>query len=228
MYIYTKYVIIFTAFFAILKNIWVADSTAKAFPTYANLQSIAKNSGYGDYVAENIQQADYDKIANLIASNTERQNNGYYILPILAGLVTFLAQYISELHTKLKNKKANTVAKAASAEMGSTMKVMKIVLPIIMVVFTLSASASFGMYILASNVATIALGELSSLIINVLTKKKKSKTKQLKWHRNLKMLNFQLRRKQARLAKSSVLSTLFRFPKLLQRLVTKLTATRLL
>lgn len=155
-----------------IQNIWVADSTAKAFPTYANLQSIAKNSGYGDYVAENIQQADYDKIANLIASNTERQNNGYYILPILAGLVTFLAQYISELHTKLKNKKANTVAKAASAEMGSTMKVMKIVLPIIMVVFTLSASASFGMYILASNVATIALGELSSLIINVLTKKK--------------------------------------------------------
>ncbi len=155
-----------------IQNIWVSDSTAKAFPTYANLQSMAKNSGYSEYVSDNISQADYDRIATLISNNTERQQNGYYILPILAGLITFLAQAISELHTKLKNKKANTVAKAASTEMGSTMKVMKIVLPIIMVIFTLSASASFGMYILASNLATIAVGELSSLIINVLTKKK--------------------------------------------------------
>ena len=155
-----------------IQNIWVADSTAKAFPSYTTLQSMAKNSGYSEYVANNINQSDYDKIANLIASNTEKENNGYFILPILAGLITFLSQYVSELHTKLKNKKANTVAKAAATEMGSTMKVMKIVLPIIMVVFTLSASASFGLYILATNVATIAFGELSSLIINGLTKKK--------------------------------------------------------
>lgn len=155
-----------------VQNIWVADSTAKAFPSYANLQSIAKNSGYAEYVANNINQADYDRIANLISTNTEKQNNGYYLLPILAGLVTFLSQYVSELHTKLKNKKANTMAKAAATEMGSTMKVMKIVLPIIMVIFTLSASASFGMYILASNISAIAFGELSSLIINALTRKK--------------------------------------------------------
>jgi hypothetical protein len=155
-----------------IQNIWVADSTSQAFPTFSSLQSMAKSSGYAEYVEANIKQSDYDSIATLISNNTERQNNGLFLLPILAGLITFLSQYISELHTKLKNKKANIVAKTASAEMGSTMKVMKIVLPIIMVVFTLSASASFGMYIVATNLATIAFGELSSLIINVLTRKK--------------------------------------------------------
>ena len=53
------------------------------------------------------------------------------------------------------------------------MKVMKIVMPIIMVIFTLTASASFGLYILASNVATMALGEITTLIVDALTKKKR-------------------------------------------------------
>ena len=53
------------------------------------------------------------------------------------------------------------------------MKVMKIVLPIVMVIFTLTASASFGLYILASNIATMAFGELTTLLIDVLTKKKR-------------------------------------------------------
>lgn len=156
-----------------VQNIWVADSTARAFPSYSALVSIAKDTGYTGYVKENINQESYDKIASLISDNAPRQNNGLYILPVLAGLITFLSQFISELHSKLKNKKANAVAKTASTEMGSSMKVMKIVMPIIMVVFTLSASASFGLYILSSNVVTIALGELTSLLINKLTKKQR-------------------------------------------------------
>lgn len=156
-----------------IQNIWVADSTARAFPSYSALVSIAQNTGYTPYVKENINQDSYDRISNLISNNAPRQVNGYYILPILAGLITFLSQYISELHSKLKNKKAHAVAKTASNDMGSTMKVMKIVMPIIMVIFTLSTSASFGLYILSSNVVTIALGELTSLLINKLTKKQR-------------------------------------------------------
>ena len=52
------------------------------------------------------------------------------------------------------------------------MKIMKIVMPLVMVIFTLTATASFGLYILASNLSTMALGELTNLIINKLTKKK--------------------------------------------------------
>ena len=140
---------------------------------YSALTSMSKGTGYSNYVKDNIQQADYDKIATLISDSAPRQNNGYFILPILAGVITFLSQYISELHTRLKSKKANKVAKEASSATNSTMKVMKIIMPAIMVIFTLSASASFGLYILASNVATMALGEITTVIIDLMTKKKR-------------------------------------------------------
>ena len=156
-----------------VQNIWVADSTARTFPSYDALKSIAKSTGYTDYVTENIKEDNYNKIATLISDNAPRQNNGYYILPILAGAITFLSQYISELHTKLKNKKANKLAKEANTSTASTMKVMKIVMPMVMVIFTLTSSASFGLYILASNVATMAIGELTTLIIDAITKKKR-------------------------------------------------------
>lgn len=156
-----------------IQNIWVADGTQKAFPTYNTLKSIVKSSGYAKYMNDNINQADYDKIANLISENAPRQNNGYFVLPILAGVITFLSQFVAELHTRLKSKKANKIAKEANSSTASTMKMMKIIMPIIMVIFTLSASASFGLYILASNVATMALGEVTTLIVDALTKKKR-------------------------------------------------------
>ena len=109
----------------------------------------------------------------MISENAPRQNNGYFILPVLAGVITFLSQYITELHTRLKNKKANKIAKEANSSTASTMRIMKIVMPIIMVVFTLSASASFGLYILASNIATMALGEITTLIVDAMTKKQR-------------------------------------------------------
>lgn len=156
-----------------VQNIWVADSTAKPFPSYATLKSIAKNTGYTGYVLENIDETRYDKISTLITNNAQRETNGFYILPILAGLITFLSQYISELHNKLKNKKANKVAKESGTDMNSTMKMMKIIMPIIMVVFTLTASASFGLYILASNISSILFGELTTLAIDAMTKKQR-------------------------------------------------------
>ena len=157
-----------------VQNIWVADSTSKAFPSYDALKSIAKGTGYSSYVNDNINQVEYDKIATIITENAPRQNNGCFILPILAGVITFLSQYVAELHTRLKNKKANNIAKEANSTTStSTLRVMKIVMPIIMVVFTLSSSASFGLYILASNVSTMALGELSTLAIDAITKKKR-------------------------------------------------------
>ncbi len=161
-----------------IQNIWVADSTSRAFPTYSTVKSMAKDTGYKKYFAENINEDSYSKISNLISDSAPRQNNGYFILPILAGAITFLSQYVAELHTRLKNRKANKLAKEANTSTATTMKTMKIVMPIIMVVFTLTASASFGLYILASNIATMALGELTTLIINALTKKKRLEVEQ--------------------------------------------------
>ncbi len=155
-----------------IDNIWVADSTTSPFPTYDSLVSLAKNGGYTDYVSENIDEESYTNIYNIISANSSRANNGYYILAILAGVLTFLTQWIAELHNKLKNKKANKVAKNTDSTAG-TMKIMKFVMPVIMVIFVFSTGASFGIYILASNLASMVLGEISTLIIDKLTKKKR-------------------------------------------------------
>ena len=55
---------------------------------------------------------------------------------------------------------------------GTAMKVMKFMLPVLMITFVLTSSASFGIYMLASNISSIVFGELVSLIVNAMTKKK--------------------------------------------------------
>lgn len=163
-----------------IDNIWVADATTHPFPTYSGLETLASNGGnyYKKYVKENIDKETYSTISSIISNETDRDNNGYYILAILAGVVTFLSQWISDLHNKLKNKKANLLADASSDTAGTSMKIMKFVMPIVMVMFVISTGASFGIYLLASNLATIAFGEIITIIINALTKKKQQEVEE--------------------------------------------------
>lgn len=155
-----------------IDNIWVADAVKKPFPTYSDLLSLAQNGNYTTYVKENINEADYNNIANLIGSHS-RSSNGYFILAILAGVLTFLSQWLAELHNGLKNKKANKLAKVSEKATGNSMKIMKIILPIIMVIFVLTTGSSFGIYIISSSIASIIYGEIITLIIDAMTKKKR-------------------------------------------------------
>ncbi len=153
-----------------VQNIWVSDGTTTPFPSYSELKNMSKGK-YKTYVKENINEADYNAIAGLIQSN-ETKNNGYFILAILAGAVTLLSQFIADFHNKLKNKNANLLSSQANPQAGMSMKMMKIIMPIIMIMFVLTSSASFGIYILASNIASIVFGEIISLIVTAMTKKK--------------------------------------------------------
>lgn len=163
-----------------VNNIWVADATTSPFPTYDSLVSIADKAGddYVEYIEKNIAKSDYNKIANIIGAE-ETKNNGYYILPILAGVITFLSQLLNELQQKLKNKKANIIAKEANAQNNMTMKIMKIIMPIIMIMFVFSSSASFGIYIVASNIASILVGQIVNLIVNRMTRKQQREVEEV-------------------------------------------------
>ena len=155
-----------------VKNIWVADGTISPFPSYDELEKMAGSADkeYKEYVQNNINKDNYNRIAGLIQSN-ETKNNGFFILAVLAGVITYLSQFISERHNKLKNKKAKLISDQANPT-GTAMKVMRIMLPVLMITFVLTSSASFGIYMLASNVSSIAFGELVSLVVNAMTKKK--------------------------------------------------------
>lgn len=159
-----------------IDNIFVEDATTHPFPSYEALKKLASNAGtyYSDYVKNNINEESYTAISNIVHNDTTRDYNGYYILAILAGVVTYLSQFITDRHNKLKNKKANNLAKLSEQQTGAkTMQIMKFILPIIMIMFTITTTASFGIYILASNIASILIGEIITIIVDKLTKKQR-------------------------------------------------------
>ena len=155
-----------------VSNIWGKDGNYKPMLTYNDLVSSANSSGkqeYKDYVAS-INQDTYNHIQE-ITNTHENKWNGYYILAVLGAAITFLSQYVSELGTKLKNKKANMVAQAANQNKSMGL-IMKILLPVMMVIFVLTSSASFGIYILASSVVSTLTSVLINLIVDKMTAKK--------------------------------------------------------
>ena len=144
------------------------------------------NNEYVD-VVNSIDEGHYNTVTSIVQENLSGWN-GYYILAILAGVVTFLSTYLTELSSKLKRKKQpkqevvkkNQFIKTPESEktsnsapqMNGTMKWMKIIMPIMMVIFVLSSSAAFGIYVVTQSLISIGLGAIINLIVNKITYKK--------------------------------------------------------
>lgn len=155
-----------------IKNIWVADGATSPMPTYDGLKSIANNAKIDEYTkyVNNLDAFIYNEVYETVGA-VENTWNGYYILAILAAAVTFLSQWISQVTTKLKKKELNKMTENPQANSGM-MKFMKIFLPAMMVVFVMTSSASFGIYVVVSSLISIIITYLTSLIVNAMTKKK--------------------------------------------------------
>ena len=161
-----------------VQNLWVADAPTAPLPTYDKLVSSSGDGGYNDYIKANIDKDAYTRIANSITENSARPQNGFFIVTIMVGLLSFLSQWISDLHTKLRNKKAQKLVKAADPS-EKTMKIMKIIMPLMMVGFAFSSSTCFGLYLVASAIANIAFGEIVAIIVNKLTKKQQAEVEEV-------------------------------------------------
>ena len=175
-----------------ITNIWVNDGRADALPTYDALSKLASNAGgmfnsgvkdeYVNFV-NSIDKDHYSQVTQSVIVNLSGWN-GYYILAVAAGIVTFLSTLVSEKANKLNRKqekrKTNQFIKSAEPEVaqspvaqsGSTMKIMKLVMPIIMIIFVVTSSAAFGIYIVTQSIVGIGIGASINLIVNKLTYKK--------------------------------------------------------
>lgn len=153
-------------------NIWVSDNYKSPLPTYSDLKSMAnssKNKEYKSYV-KSIDKELYSVVTSSVHAKNTRWN-GYYILAVLSAGLTFLSQWLTERLQKSKNKKVNELV-AQSNQQGTAMKFMKIFLPLMMVIFVLTSSASFGLYIVSSSLISMLISTLTSLIVNACYKKK--------------------------------------------------------
>ena len=155
-----------------IENIWVTDDYKSPLPTYDNLKSMANSSKVKEYqtYVENTNQTLYNNVTNSVNSQNHRWN-GYFILAILAAVTSFLSQWITEKLSKSKNKAVNKLTESTT-QAGGAMKFMKFLLPAIMVIFVMTSSSAFGLYIVSSAIISIGISALTSLIVNAVYKKK--------------------------------------------------------
>jgi len=155
-----------------VKNVWRNDSKVNSIPTYNDLIKVANNSGeksHKEYVSS-INEEKYNTVIKSISSENS-QWNGYFIIAILVVLTSLLSQFISE-----KMNDAKTKQKAATEDPNQkTMKMMKFILPAVILIFVLTNTASFGIYILVGNIIGIILNLLFGIIVKKLTQKEEEK-----------------------------------------------------
>lgn len=155
-----------------IANIWVADNYKSPLPSYndlLNMANSAKNNEYQHYV-KNINVDLYNVVTNSVHTEVNRWN-GFFILAVLAGVTSFLSQWITERLSKPKNKNISNYVDQANPANGA-MKFMKILLPALMVIFVLTSSSAFGIYIVISSIISILISTLTSLIVDACYKKK--------------------------------------------------------
>lgn len=156
-----------------IDSIWRPDTYASGFPDYKTYFSSAAITSRAEYeeIKDKTQEekdaiiAQWEKEYNLITNKIQQDHknwNGYFILVILAALITYLSISFSQ-RTSLKKQKG--MAQGQQNPQGS-MKIMKFLMPLIMVFFTLSYSAAFAVYIVTNQIMSFAISIIALAIFS--------------------------------------------------------------
>lgn len=141
-----------------IENIWLADSTVNPVMEYDDFISksgLSKND---------ISADEYNMVMSSIKAG-ERKANGYFILAILAAGLNYLSMQVNNWVSKAKAKKQGIDPKLMN---GGSNKIMSIIMPIIMGVFTLFYNAAFGLYIVAGALITLITSPLVTMFADML------------------------------------------------------------
>lgn len=134
-----------------VKNVWKSDTNTSQF---VDFDAYASQMGYKEEDgSKQAAKARYDFIVENIQAE-EGSQNGYYVLIILAAVVSFLTQFISAKITTPKGQKLNTMN-----------KVMFAVLPISMIFFAMSSNAVFALYIIVNSLMSAIVSTTITLIM---------------------------------------------------------------
>lgn len=112
---------------------------------------------------------DYNKVTSGITEKYKGQWNGYLILVILAGTITFLSSWFSTLGVKTKDKDGNIVKGAKPKPLTG------IILAGVMVFFTISYTSVFALYIITNSAISMLYNYFTNLILNKIESKPKTK-----------------------------------------------------
>jgi len=132
-----------------VKNVWKSDTKTSQFVSF---KSYANHYDLKDE-ARDEAKVRYDLITESIEGE-KSEPNGFYILIILAVLVSFATQFIS---TKLLAPKGQ--------QMNMMNKIMMAVIPLSMIIFVLSSNVVFTLYIITNSIMSTLISTVITLIM---------------------------------------------------------------
>ena len=150
-----------------VKNIWRPDTAVAAFPDFDAFMASSsfKTQEYYTTVMndEGLTEAEKKAIMdewraeyNVITAKAQTNYaswNGCFLLVVLAGVVTYLSSVITQ-------------RMSGNNQATGGMKFMKWLLPILMVIFTISYSAAFALYIVVNAIMSLIFSLIATKIFN--------------------------------------------------------------
>ena len=140
-----------------IKNVWKSDTNTSQFvdfEDYANHYNLTDED-------RTLAQTRYDNIVRIIVGDGN-DVNGYYVIIILAVLVSFMTQFLS---AKLLSKKGQ--------KMNMMNKIMMFVIPLTMLILALTSNVVFTLYVIVNSLMTAIISTILTLIIRAKNKNSK-------------------------------------------------------
>lgn len=148
-----------------VKNIWRPDS-----PTASQ---ILKHDEFVAATGLNVSEQDYNNVMGKLFTNKETSSpNGYYILSIIVVIVSFLSQWLTRKLTQPKS------TDGSKPQQPGLTKILMFILPIAMLMFTISSSAMFAIYIITNTVITTLINPVTTIICNKIEDRAEKKKKE--------------------------------------------------
>ena len=173
-----------------IDSVWRPDTYVSGVPNYNDFYNIANLSGrLGDDETRLNEIAQEYNIITAQIQETYSSWNGYFILVILSGAITFLSLWLNQKSTTSKNKQ--TVIKPVNNSVkqnnqvqevnpNKAMNIMKFVMPVIMIIFTFSYSAAFALYIVTNSLMGVIINFTCMKVFDKLDKNREEKEKNIK------------------------------------------------
>lgn len=183
-----------------IKNVYRPDTWNSVFPTSGEYLSISNTNfkkvdevPYTDifgvvYTSEAEAKEAFILSFNEVTTDIQKDYsgwNGWLILVILAAGITLLSQIITAMGNKPKkqyDKKGNEIP----VQNPANNKFLLILLPILMVVFTIQYSSAFALYIVVNSAMSTLIGFATTIVMNKIEKNKQLKSEENKVIKNTK------------------------------------------
>ena len=150
-----------------VKNMWRPDTASSVFNDFSSYQSVAniwkseeflnelnpliegKSEEEVKAITKELKKTYENRYKTITYGINQKYNhtwNGYFILVVLAGVITFFSMKLSQMQSSKKKDKS------VPQQQNKAMGFMKFLLPALMIVFTIGYSAAFSLYIVTNSI----------------------------------------------------------------------------